>query len=228
MATGLSRSGGLNCYSTVARRSTMCAAGGPPPKCNTDIWVGFSQSGFAYVQREVTWLHFLFVTLCLLCWAFAGLVSFREPIPDLCSCVGWFFPVEQVTGALRMPRVPVRVNGFPLQGTVGTCKCRPGSVSSGNWSSWRWLRDSSLACPMGCIGFPGKGCKRLLEPKPRAGAHPVTKAGDTVDPSRGNNFYATACSEGSHEVGSPKPMQLSIFRLSGDTSQFCLGGMLVT
>ena len=75
-------------------------------------------------------------------------------------------------------------------------------------------------------GIPGG--KHLLEPNPRAVARPVTKAGDTVDPSRGNNFYATACSEGSHEVGSPKPMQLSIFRLSGDTSQFCLGGMLVT
>ena len=69
MATELSLSGGLNRYSTVPCRSNMCAAGGPPPKCNTDIWVGFSQSGFAYVQREVTWLHFLFVTLCLRCGA---------------------------------------------------------------------------------------------------------------------------------------------------------------
>ena len=81
---------------------------------------------------------------------------------------------------------------------------------------------------MGCKGFPGKGCKLLLEPNPRAVARPVTKAGDTVDLSRGNNFYATACSEGSHEVGSPEPLQLSVFRLSGDTSQFFLGGMPVT
>jgi hypothetical protein len=92
----------------------------------------------------------------------------------------------------------------------------------------RGLRDSSLACPVGCIGFPGEGCKHLLEPNPRAVARPVTNAGDTIDPSRGNNFYATACSEGSHEVGSPKPMHLFVFRLSGNTSQFCVEGMPVT